>query len=87
MYVVSHVLIKLELILFAIVMAFVTYILLAALHSGLNARFHPEILGITASKALAVVLLDFMFVKLGCYFLNIQVGSVIICCARARTLI
>ncbi|EMD32420.1 hypothetical protein CERSUDRAFT_58462 [Gelatoporia subvermispora B] len=55
-------------------MALVTYILLAALYSGLQARFHPEILGITASKALAVVLLDFIFVKLGCYFLNIQGG-------------
>lgn len=55
------------------VMALVTYILLAALHSGLQSRFHPEILGVTASKALAVVLLDFLFVKLGCYFMNIQV--------------
>ncbi|KAL1939282.1 hypothetical protein VTO73DRAFT_10085 [Trametes versicolor] len=55
-------------------MAIVTYILLAALHSGLNARFHPEILGITASKALAVVLLDFLFVKSGCYLLNIPGG-------------
>ena len=54
-------------------MAFVTYILLAALHSGLNSRFHPEILGITASKALAVVLFDFCFVKSGCYLLNIPV--------------
>ena len=56
------------------VMALVTYILLAALYSGLNSRFHPEILGITASKALAVVLLDFCFVKAGCYILNIPVS-------------
>ena len=56
-------------------MALVTYILLAALHSGLNARFHPEILGITASKALAVVLLDLIFVKGGCYLLNITGSS------------
>ncbi|KAH9914181.1 YIF1-domain-containing protein [Epithele typhae] len=55
-------------------MALVTYILLAALYSGLNSRFHPEILGITASKALAVVLLDFCFVKAGCYILNIPGG-------------
>ncbi len=60
-----------------VVMALVTYILLAALYSGLNSRFHPEILGVTASKALAVVLLDFIFVKGGCYFLNIQVSVVI----------
>ncbi len=56
-------------------MALVTYILLAALYSGLNARFHPEILGITASKALAVVLLDLVFVKGGCYLLNIPVST------------
>lgn len=56
-----------------VVMAIVTYVLLAGLHSGLHSRFHPEILGITASKALAVVLMDFLFVKLGCYFLNISV--------------
>jgi protein transport protein YIF1 len=53
-------------------MALVTYILLAALQSGLQARFHPEILGYSASKALLVVLCDYLFVKLGCYFLNIQ---------------
>ncbi len=56
-------------------MALVTYILLAALHSGFQSRWHPEILGISASTALAVVLLDFFFVKLGCYLLNIQVRS------------
>ncbi|TBU44630.1 YIF1-domain-containing protein [Dichomitus squalens] len=55
-------------------MALVTYILLAALHSGLNARFHPEIFGVTASKALAVVLLDLVLVKGGCYLLNIPGG-------------
>jgi len=56
-------------------MAFVTYILLAALHSGLQSRFHPEILGVTASTATVVVLLDFAFVKFGCYILNIQGGG------------
>ena len=54
-------------------MALVTYVLLAALQSGLNSRFHPEILGVTASKALGVVLVDFLFVKAGCYLLNIPV--------------
>ncbi|KAJ3559945.1 hypothetical protein NM688_g23 [Phlebia brevispora] len=53
-------------------MALVTYILLAALHSGLNSRFHPEILGVTASKGLGIILLDFLIVKGGCYVLNIQ---------------
>lgn len=56
-------------------MAFATYILIAGLSSGLHDRFRPEILGVSASKALAVVILDFLFVKLGCYFLNIQGAS------------
>ncbi|KAF8513049.1 YIF1-domain-containing protein [Gautieria morchelliformis] len=53
-------------------MALVTYVLLAALQSGLEARFDPEILGVTASTALGVVLLEFTFIKLGCYFLSIH---------------
>ncbi|KIP05874.1 hypothetical protein PHLGIDRAFT_107620 [Phlebiopsis gigantea 11061_1 CR5-6] len=53
-------------------MALVTYVLLAALYSGLDSRFHPEILGSAASKAFAVVILDLAFIYLGCYFLNIQ---------------
>lgn len=57
---------------FSPVMAFVTYILLAALHSGLQSRFHPEVLGRVASKALFVVLIEFGVIKLGCYLLNIS---------------
>ncbi|KDQ10705.1 hypothetical protein BOTBODRAFT_115475 [Botryobasidium botryosum FD-172 SS1] len=53
-------------------MAFVTYILISALKTGLEKRFNPEVLGLTASKALAALLLEFMTIKLGCYFLNIQ---------------
>ncbi|KAM6497252.1 protein transporter yif1 [Amanita muscaria] len=56
-------------------MALVTYVLLAALHSGLNDRFHPKVLGESASRALGVLVLDFFFVKLGCYFLNVQGSS------------
>ena len=77
-------------------MAIVTYILLTALHSGIHARFHPQvrfyfilfplsqlliifyffqILGESASRATVVVLLDFCFIKLGCYILNIQGSS------------
>lgn len=55
-------------------MALVTYILIAALDSGLRSRFHPEIFGAAASKALAVVLLDLFFVKIGCYVLGIHSG-------------
>lgn len=53
-------------------MALVTYILISALQTGLEKRFNPEVLGLTASKALAVLLLEFVTIKLGCYFLNIQ---------------
>jgi hypothetical protein len=53
------------------VMSIVTYILLAALHAGIHSRFNPVILGDSASRATVVVLLDFAFVKLGCYVLNI----------------
>ena len=52
-------------------MAFVTYVLFVALLRGLQDRFHPEVLGTAASKALAVVIVDFIFVKTGCYILNI----------------
>ncbi|KAF9465852.1 YIF1-domain-containing protein [Collybia nuda] len=53
-------------------MAIVTYILLCATRAGLDARFHTKVLGESASRALLVVLLDFGFVKSGCYFLNVQ---------------
>jgi hypothetical protein len=53
-------------------MALVTYILVAALQTGIQERFHPQILGVSATRALLVVLLDFLFVQCGCYLLNIQ---------------
>lgn len=61
-------------------MAFVTYILAVALHYGLRSDFRPDILGVKASTGLFVVLLDFLFVKLGCYLLNIQVCPVFLVC-------
>ncbi|KDQ55432.1 hypothetical protein JAAARDRAFT_71293 [Jaapia argillacea MUCL 33604] len=60
------------------VMAMVTYVLFSALHAGLQGRFRPELLGVSASTAVFVVLLDFLFVKLGCYFLNIQGPSQVV---------
>ena len=53
-------------------MALVTYTLLSALASGLQSRFHPEILGFTFSKALAVVIVEFCVIKLGCYLLDVK---------------
>lgn len=52
-------------------MALVTYILLSALAAGLHSRFHPEVLGLSASKAIGVVFADFAIVKLACYLLNV----------------
>ncbi|KAE8223892.1 hypothetical protein CF319_g3149 [Tilletia indica] len=54
------------------VMALVTYILVTTVISGLESRFHPEMLGLTATRASAIVLLEVLAVKLGCYLLNIQ---------------
>ncbi|KAJ9145259.1 Er to golgi transport protein yif1 [Coniochaeta hoffmannii] len=54
------------------VMSLVTYILLSTLIAGLRGQFQPELLGYTASKALGVVLLELVGLKLGCYFLSIS---------------
>lgn len=56
-------------------MALVTYTLLSALSSGLQSRFHPEILGVSFSKALAVVITEFCIIKLGCYLLDVRGGG------------
>ncbi|KAG0202803.1 hypothetical protein BGX28_004784 [Mortierella sp. GBA30] len=53
------------------VMAFVTYVLLIGISEGTENRFRPEILGPTASSAMAVVLLEFVMIKLCIYLLNI----------------
>jgi protein transport protein YIF1 len=53
------------------VMAFVTYILLSTLIAGVRGAFHPELLGITATTAVAVVIFEILGLKLGCYLLSI----------------
>ncbi|KAH9039956.1 YIF1-domain-containing protein [Lactarius hengduanensis] len=45
---------------------------------GLQSRFHPEIFGLVATKAIVVLLLDFLFVKGGCYLLGVQGFSPIV---------
>ena len=42
---------------------------------GKQDKFHPEVLGITSTTALFVVLFEVLFVKFGCYLLNV-VGEV-----------
>ncbi|KAF8907813.1 hypothetical protein BGZ58_006139, partial [Dissophora ornata] len=53
------------------VMAFVTYVLLIGISMGTSNNFRPDILGPTASSALAVILLEFTMIKLCIYLLNI----------------
>ena len=44
-------------------MALVTYTLLCGLAAGLQNRFHPEVLGYSLSKALAVVVTEFLIIR------------------------
>ena len=53
-------------------MAFVTYILLSTLLAGVRGAFHPELLGLTATTAFAVVIFEILGLKLGCYLLSIS---------------
>jgi len=53
-------------------MAFVTYILLSTLLYGLAGKFNPEQLGLTASFAFTIVILEIITIKIGCYLLSIN---------------
>jgi hypothetical protein len=52
-------------------MSFVTYILIIGVIMGQQEAFHPELLGLTASTALGIVACEVLFLKFGCYLLNI----------------
>jgi len=54
------------------VMAFVTYILLSTLLAGLRGAFHPEVMGLTATAAFAVVVVEILGLKGGTYILSIS---------------
>lgn len=56
-------------------MAFVTYILLSTLLAGLRGAFHPEVMGLTATTAFAVVVLEILGLKFGTYVLSISNDS------------
>lgn len=56
-------------------MALVTYILLSTLIAGLQGKFQPELLGYTATSGLAVVIVEIVALKLGCYLLSISSQS------------
>lgn len=53
------------------VMSLVTYILLAGVVTGKRGEFHPDDLGMTASKSLGIIFIEFVIIKLGTYLLNI----------------
>lgn len=54
------------------VMAFVTYILLSTLLAGLRGAFHPEVMGLTATAAFAIVIVEILGLKGGTYILSIS---------------
>ncbi|KAI9809343.1 MAG: hypothetical protein M1825_002635 [Sarcosagium campestre] len=54
------------------VMACVTYILVSTVLAGLRGAFHPELLGLTATTAFAIVIVEILALKLGCYLLAIS---------------
>jgi hypothetical protein len=56
-------------------MAFVTYILLSTLLAGLRGAFHPEVMGLTATAAFAVVVVEILGLKFGTYILSISNDS------------
>lgn len=68
-------------------MALVTYTLLSGLASGLQNRFHPEVLGYTLSKALGVVVTEFLVIRSvssACGFRRVL--TVCVCVGQARLL-
>lgn len=56
-------------------MAFITYILLSTLLAGLRGAFQPELLGMTATTAVVLMLVEILALKLGTYLLNISSES------------
>jgi hypothetical protein len=53
-------------------MALVTYILLSTLLAGLRRAFHPELFGMTATRAFLVVIVEIMLLRLAMYLLSIS---------------
>ena len=63
------------------VMGFVTYIVLCAIVAGVAGAFKPELLGLVATKALVVVALDVLVLKLGFYLLSNSAHALLDCAA------
>lgn len=51
-------------------MAFTTYIFINCVAAGLKGTYHPQLLGVLASKTVAFVVVELIFLKLGTYLLS-----------------
>jgi protein transport protein YIF1 len=51
-------------------MALVTYTVISALRASLDSNFHAEVLAAKTSTTIAIILLECLFIKLGCYALG-----------------
>ncbi|GBC08728.1 hypothetical protein RclHR1_08340014 [Rhizophagus clarus] len=60
------------------VMALVTYVLLTGIVAGTEHKFHPEVLGVNATTAFFLMILELAFIKGGCYLLNITTETSIL---------
>ena len=56
-------------------MGLVTYVLLSTLVAGLKGDFKPELLGVTATTSIIIVVMEIIALKLGCYLLSISSQS------------
>lgn len=56
-------------------MAYVTYILFMGILLGIEKRFKPEVLTITASSALFFTTIEVLFLRLGFYILDINMNE------------
>lgn len=51
-------------------MAFTTYVFISCISAGLKGSYHPQLLGVLASKTIAFLIVELLFLKLGTYLLS-----------------
>lgn len=51
-------------------MAFTTYIFICCVSAGMKGTYHPQLLGLLASKTVAFMVVEILFLKLGTYLLS-----------------
>lgn len=62
-------------------MAFITHLVVIALEQGVGGRFHPDQFGAHASKALGLMILELVFLKIFTYLLSCSGSSLLDLCA------